>query len=183
MNVCIVNFSGRKNGNCHDIAKLVEQLLVNDHKVKILEMYDLSITPCGKCEYECFYENKSCPYNEDDIDQIYTSIHTSDEAYYIIPNYSDYPNAYFFIFNERSQRIFTNRPPDYYEQYLQVKRKFIVVSSTEEDNFKHILKDQIPETTEPDILFLATKTLNLSAIRDKLIESEQARQMIAEFIK
>jgi len=180
---CIVNFSGRRKGNCYDIARLIEQLLMTDHEVTLLDMCDLTVNPCGKCGYECFRENKTCPFCNDSIAHIYQSIYSSDEAYYIVPNYSDYPNAFFFIFNERSQGIFTHQPPELYEQYLRVNKKFVVISSTEEDNFKHTFSYHIQENTEADILFLSAKIFDINAVKDKLMDVEQAKQMVVNFIR
>jgi len=155
---------------------------MTDHEITLLDMCDLTINPCGKCGYECFCENIPCPYSDDDIAHIYSCIYTSDQVYYVVPNYSDYPNANFFIFNERSQGVFTHQSSDLYEKYLHVDKKFIVISSTEEDNFRHIFKYHVPENTEADILFLATKTFGVSAVKDKLMESEKAKEKIIDFI-
>ncbi|MCL2573918.1 MAG: NAD(P)H-dependent oxidoreductase [Defluviitaleaceae bacterium] len=48
MKICIINFSGRGNGNCHDIARFIEEQHIGEHEVTLLEMCDLDISPCGK---------------------------------------------------------------------------------------------------------------------------------------
>jgi multimeric flavodoxin WrbA len=179
---CIINFSARKNGNCHDIAKIIEQSLVNKYDVTLYEMCDLNVSPCGKCRYECFITDNTCPYSEDDIKNIYSSINSSNFAYFVVPNYSDYPNAYFYIFNERSQSVFTHQPPELYEQYLRVSKKFVVVSNTEEENFAQAFKYHLPENCEAEILFIASKLFDKSSVSSGLMESEQARQLVIDFI-
>lgn len=183
MKVCIINFSGRQNGNCHDVAKIIEQSLITEHEVTLYEMCDLNINPCGKCGYECFNENEYCPYADDDVKIIYSSIDLSDSVYYVIPNYSDYPNAYFYAYNERSQSIFSFQSPDLYERYLQTDKKFIVISNTEEENFKRAFKYHVPENREVNVLFLAAKTFDKGSVRGGLMESERARQIVVDFIK
>jgi multimeric flavodoxin WrbA len=183
LKICIINFSGRQNGNCHDVAKIIEQLLIPEHEVTLYEICDLNIHPCGKCRYECFSENKSCPYADDDVKSIYSSINLSDSVYYVVPNYSNYPNAYFYAYSERSQSIFSFQPPDLYEQYLQTDKKFIVISNTEEENFKRAFQYHVPENTKPNILFLAARTFDKRSVNGGLLESEKAKQMVVNFVK
>ena len=73
------------------------------------------------------------PYIGDDAVAVYTAICASELTYYVVPNYIDYPNAYFFIFNERKQGFF-GRNSNLIEQYLGVVKKFVIVSNTEQDN-------------------------------------------------
>ena len=182
MKICIVNFSGRKNGNCHDVAKIIEQSLIAEHEVNLHEMREMNVNPCGKCEYECFYESKSCPYAGDDVGNIYSSVLSSGLAYYIVTNYSDYPNAYFYIFNERSQGIFSFKQHDLFEQYLQIRKKFIVISNTEQENFVRVFNSHVPDNSAANVLFLASRVFDKKGFAGGLMQSGQARQMVVDFI-
>jgi len=182
MKVCIINFSGRHNGNCHDVAKFIEQTLAPEHEVTLFEMCNLDISPCGKCDYECFYKEKLCPYADDDINRIFFALCTSDLAYYVLPNYIDYPNAYFFMFCERKQGFFAQKP-DLLERYLPTAKKFVVVSSTEENNFRQILGKHVAKNSEVDFLFLSATNFDKGSARGGIMESEQAKTMVRGFCR
>ena len=180
MKVCIVNFSGRRDGNCHDIAKFIEQTLSCQHEITLFEMCDMDVSPCGKCSYECFYKEKTCPYINDNLAALYTAICTSDLAYYIVPNYINYPNACFFIFNERKQGFFGHNT-DLAKKYSETAKKFIVVSNTEEDNFRQILGRHVSEDSRGDFLFMATKDFDKGGVRGGMMESEEAKMKVRGF--
>jgi len=181
MRISIINFSGRHNGNCSDIAELIVQSKHAEHETARYDMSALDVTPCGKCGYNCFEDSTCCPYINDDVYRIYSSICSSDLAYYIVPNYCDYPNAYFFIFNERGQCFFRSSP-DKLGQYLNTSKKFIVISNTGEENFRNILSDHISENSVLDILFLSAKSFGIDSIGGGLIGSAEAKQILEEYM-
>lgn len=51
------------------------------------------MTPCDKCNAECFQKRESCPYFAEGAYKIYDSITNADLTYFILPNYCDYPCA------------------------------------------------------------------------------------------
>jgi len=178
MQTLIINFSGRQSGNCHHIGKVIQEISQdNGNEVVFKEMYQLEISPCGKCNYEC----KRCPYISDDIFDLYSLICSSKLVYYIVPNYCDAPNANFFIFKERSQSFFQNQP-HLFEKFMQIKKKFIVVSNTEKDIFVKSFKFHVAKDKKPDILFLAGKEYKKSVIKDNLMLVEEVRLALENFI-
>ena len=182
--VCIVNFSGRKNGNCHDTAKFVEQALTPEHEVNLFEMCNLKIAPCGKCDYECFYRDKKCPYADDDAFSVYHAVCAADLVYYIVPNYIEYPNAYFFTFNERKQGFFApGTNINLIEAYINAAKKFIVVSNTEQDNFKQILNRHVAEGDDTNFLFMSTSHFDKGNARGGMMTSDRAKQQVGDFVK
>lgn len=178
MNICIISFSGRKDGNCGSIAGELEKLYKGN--VKLYDFSALKITPCTSCGYECFDLAESCPYFGDPVFEIYDTITKSDLTYFIVPNYCDYPNALFFAFNERSQCYFQKRQ-DRLEKYLTAKKKFIVVSNTNRDNFTAAFMYHVEENTQPDILFLEARKFKKISIKGDITESEEARKIISLF--
>jgi len=180
MDVSILSFSGRSDGNCHDIASVIEQTLLAEHRVTVIELSDTDVSPCRNCGYTCFYESV-CPNINDDVAGIYDLICSSKLAFFIVPNYCDFPGALFFIFNERGQCFFRN-DPDRLELYLSIEKKFIVVSNTEQENFRKVFKYHVQENSSPDILFLAAKEYSLISIEGGLMRSEQARQAVIDFV-
>jgi len=176
MKVSIVNFSGRSNGNCSGIAGYIKEILNAD--VDIFDFSGTKITPCGNCNYECLDAADGCLIN-DGITNVYTALISADVIYFIVPNYINYPCANFWIFNERKQGVF-GRKPKLEKHYLQIKKKFVVVSNTEKDNFRQIFKSHVEG--EPDILFLATRDFAKGGVRGGLMEDAQAQAMLKEFI-
>ena len=177
MGICVVSFSSRANGNCAQIGRLVCSLL------KDAEWFDFSsfnIHPCGECGYECFSENEKCPHAADMEYHILDQITHSDMTYFVLPNYCDYPCANYFIFNERSQCYFQGRP-ERLDAYEKVPKKVIVVSNTNEENFRQAMACQA--YNDPDILFLSAKKYGKVSIRGDLMTNEKAVADIIGFVR
>ncbi len=179
MKITIVNFSGRKNGNCHAISKVIADVHSAEGK-HVFNFCDINFVPCGKCEYECFSPDKQCQYQSDGVYDMYDRITKSDLTYFIVPNYCDYPNANYFIFNERSQCFFQHHE-ELLDRYLSVKKRFIVVSNTQTQNFIAALSYQIPEGESPDILFLPAKAYKKISIDGDLMTSPEAKKAVEAF--
>lgn len=175
MSVCIVSFSSRKGGNCGKIAAYLCAL----HKdAELFDFSDFTIHPCGGCEYECFTPGGRCPWAGDREWELYESLLGSTEAYYILPNYCDYPCANFFIFNERSQCCFQGHP-EKAGAYVRIPKKFIVVSNTNEQNFKEVLAYHAEG--EPQILFLHARKYARVSVAGDIMTSEEAVEEINIF--
>ena len=177
MKTCIISFSSRANGNCAQIAHLVESMTQD---AVLFDFSGFNIHPCGKCACECFADREKCPYIGDMECGILEAVTNSDITYFILPNYCDYPCANYFIFNERSQCWFRNRP-DLLDRYLKVPKRCIVVSNTNRDNFTQALayQSEIP----PEILFLSAKKYGKISIQGNLLESNEAVEEIRRFVK
>lgn len=175
MSAVIVSFSGRRGGNCDRISRYIQELTGG----VIYSFTDIEITPCGKCCYECFEKEQVCPHIEDDECRLLETITKSDCAYFILPNYCDYPCANYFIFNERSCCYFQNRQ-DRLDAYENVLKKFIVISNTEQDNFRDVLSQQSSGT--PDVLFLRAKDYGKNSIAGDLMDSPEAAEIIRKFV-
>ena len=104
----------------------------------------------------------------------------SDLAYFILPNYCDYPCANFFIFNERSQGFFQGRP-DLLDVYEKVPKRAVVISNTNEENFRQALAYQAYK--EPDILFLPAKEYGKDSIKGDLLTNDKAVSDIIAFVQ
>ncbi len=174
----VINFSGRENGNCDNISKSIQEMFHMD-EVEIVSFNHLNVQPCTKCNYECFENKEKCPFYNDEIKDLYNKILETDFAYYVIPNYCGYPCANFFIFNERSVCVFS-KEKELLNEYLQKSKKFIVVSSSNQDNFKNILQYQT--VMAPDILFLNSREFNQRSIEGKLMENDEAKNKLIEFL-
>lgn len=173
----IVSFSSRTGGNCDQISACIRQGL--GKQLKIYRFSDFSIHPCGNCQYQCLLDNMCCPHIQDREYELLDAICHSECTYFVLPNYCDFPNANFFIFNERSQCYFQNHP-ERLEQYLEVPKKFIVVSGTESDHFRSVLQQHCADN--PDLLFISAKDFGKRSTHTDLMESDDARAKILAFI-
>ena len=177
MKITILNFSGRKEGNCSNVTRVLENEF-KEQEVNIINFNEVNIFSCSNCNYECFKENDQCPYIIDDILDIYNKIIGSDLVYYIIPNYCGYPCSNFFVFNERGCSFFSGNK-ELLDKYLNINKKFIVISNSSEENFKNVL--MYHTTMNPDILFLSTKKYNQKSIDGTLMDDDQAKQEVIQF--
>ena len=179
--ICTISFSGRPGGNCGSIAGERQKYWQGRGAVKTFDFSALEITPCGRCEYECFGGQKGCPHFSDPEFAICEAITDSDITYFVVPNYCDYPPANFFIFNERGQCYF-QRHHELLEKYLAVRKKFIVVSNTGRENFTAAFRYHVPEGTEPEALFLAARKFGRISIKGDLMASPEARETLRRFL-
>ena len=178
MKATIISFSGRKDGNCANVAKVIN----NEYPHEEITNYDFSLfslVPCGRCNIECFADNSACPYIKDKTFEIYDFIAKSDLSIFIVPNYCDFPCANFFIFNERGLCYFNNRQ-ELLDKYMQAKKKFIVISNTNTENFINVFSYH--SSYEPDILFLSPKTYGKNSIDGNIMNNIEAKRAVIDFI-
>jgi hypothetical protein len=116
----------------------------------------LTFTHAAAALQNVFAEKAKCPYFEDKEYKILEAIMHSEMVYFVLPNYCDYPCANYFIFNERSQCFFQGRP-DLLESYLNIPKRSIVISNTNQEHFIQALTYQ--SNREPEILFLSAKKI------------------------
>jgi len=173
----IVSFSSKIGGNCDQICDYIRSICA--YPVKTYRFIDFFIHPCGGCSYECFADNRSCPYIDDMEYRILEDICASSITYFVLPNYCNYPCAHFFTFNERSQCFFQNHTARL-DTYLNVPKQFIVVSNTGKENFIEAMRQHTND--EPDILFLSAKHYGKVSIKGTIMESEAAKADIRNFL-
>ena len=176
MSVCIVSFSSRKNGNCSQIGEFIKSLLPD---ATFYDFANLSINACGNCEYQCFNGGNNCPFFEDKEYEILDAITNSSITYFIVPNYCDFPCSNFFVFNERSLCYFQNNE-ELLKAYLQVPKKFILVSNSNLENFKTSFAYHT--NNEPVVLGLSAKNYGKVSVEGNLLTSKQAVEDLRKFI-
>ena len=177
MSTCIISFSSRTGGNCAGIGKLISSLVESP---MLYDFSEFEIHPCGNCRYECFALGENCPYIQDMEYTLLDAVTNSDLTYFIMPNYSDYPCANFFIFNERSQCYFQGRA-DLLNVYESVFKRVIVVSNTNEENFRKAISYH--SKAEPEILFFSARKYGKSSIKDDLLTSEKSTCRYYSFVQ
>lgn len=173
MNVQILSFSARREGNCDRIARAIAEHHAGD-AVTVHHLAEMEISPCRGCGYECFQQG-TCPHAGDALIPLYTALTQADMAYFVLPNYCDAPPATYFAFNERSACYFGGQE-DLLNAYLAVPKRFVVVSGGESAIFGQLLQQHVEE--EPDILFLAARDYGQRSIEGKMMNNEVARQAL-----
>lgn len=176
MGVCIVSFSSRRDGNCAQIGRLIRSLTPG---AALYDLSELELHPCGRCGYECF-DRGVCPFSDDAEYAILDAVTHSETAYFIVPNYCDWPCANFFAFNERSQCYFQGRP-ELLDAYEKVPKRVIVVSNTNEENFRPVMAYQ--SYAPPEMLFLSAKKFGKVSVRGDLLSAPEAVCAVEAFVK
>jgi len=177
MGPCIISFSSRADGNCSRIGKLILSL---SGEASFFDFSEFEIHPCGKCGCECFAPHGRCLYMDDMEYRLLDAVTHSSRTWFVLPNYCDWPCANFFAFNERSQCYFQNRP-DLLAAYEKVPKHVVVVSNTNESNFRQVLAYQSEEM--PEMLFLSAKKYGKKSISGDLLDSEEAVKDIIAFVR
>ncbi len=177
MKTTILSFSSRANGNCAQIGRLIRSLT---RDAVLFDFSEFDLHACGGCAYACFTARERCPYFADMECTMLDAITQSEAAYFIVPNYCDYPCANYFIFNERSQCYFQGRP-ELLDQYQKVPKRSVVISNTNEDNFVKALSCQSEKA--PEILFLSAKRYGKRSINGDLLTNESAVDAVTAFVK
>lgn len=174
----IVSFSSKIGGNCDQISTYIRTIC--GISAKIYRFTDFIIHPCGGCGYECFANSRRCPYIDDAEYRILEEICNSSITYFVLPNYCNFPCAHFFTFNERSQCFFQHHA-ERLEQYLNVPKRFVVVSNTGTENFIEALEQHTNK--EPKILFLSAKHYGKVSIEGTILQSDAAKADLRRFIQ
>ncbi len=112
----IISFSGRKGGNCDQIAEHIAS-----SEDRVVYFRDVDAHRCGDCQYECFVDY--CKYHEDEVFSIFESMLTFDKVILVVPMYCGNPASLYFVFNERCQDFFMHHG-DKYEDIIS--RLFVI---------------------------------------------------------
>lgn len=176
MSICIVSFSARKNGNCAGISEFVCTLLPG---AQVYSFADFAIHPCGGCDDECFQRRDLCPWIQDQEYGLLDAITHSEQTYFILPNYSGYPCANFFIFNERSLCYFQGRE-DLLEAYERVPKRAIIVSNTDAGQIRDALRYHADD--DMPTLVLSASAYGRKSISGDLMTSEAAVADVKRFV-
>lgn len=176
--IVILSFSGRKGGNCEQIAEFIAKY--SENSVNLYRMHEQTIRMCGDCAYECFVPGKECPHMADDERALLEQICNSDEAYFLVPNYCGGPPAMLYAFNERSVSYFAGHP-ERLERYMNVPKRFIVISSNQPETFRNAFLQH--DRGEQKILWLSARAHGLRSMGTELLEVEEVQKQILEFIK
>lgn len=181
MNILLLSFSGRDNGNCNGILKFITHHY-DKHSVSSINIKNLNIHGCFNCNYQCFNSSLLCPYINDDIELIYNKIINSDLTIFLVPTYSEAPPSLYFAFRERSQCVF--KSDTFYKIYTDVKKAFIVLGNKTSGGLDtvNILLNEEKKYTYESVLLLESHNYNQSSIKCELIKCKTVQNEIINFI-
>ena len=177
-NIALIRFSSRERGNCAAISTHIAKFYAA-HTVSKYIISEKVVEPCNHCNYECMTPGKSCPNLNAEQLQFMYAICSADLVYFIIPNYCGYPCANYFVFNERTVGYF-NMDRALRQKYMEVPKRFIVISNTEGRNFEDTLKQQVIRA--PEILYMKTGKYHKRSTDGDMMESTEAKADLDAFL-
>lgn len=174
--ITILTFSGRPDGNCANISNVILNYYKQAH---VCSFVVNNIPLCGTCHYECLKPGELCPELSAAYKEMMDTICRSSIVYFVVPNYCGFPCASYFAFNERSVGYF-NLNRSVMDQYMSVKKRFVIVSNTENQEFVSAMQQQTAEF--PEIFYLKTSNYGRKSIAGDLMDSEKAKADLIGFL-
>lgn len=174
MGICVVSFSSRAGGNCSQIGKLIRSSCKDS---QFFDFSSFTVHPCGECGYECFSAPEGqLTWKSVCWTQSYavTWLISSCRITAIIP-------AQTSLFSTREASAFFQGRPDLLDAYEKVPKRAVVVSNTNEENFRQALAYQAYK--ELDILFLPAKEYGKDSNKGDLLTNEKAVSDIIAFVR
>lgn len=183
MKVLGITFSARQEGNCLRLLRYcMDKFKEHNIESEILNGFDLKITPCSHCDYECFAD-KECPIT-DDVPHMYKACKDADILLFAIPTYSGHLSSLYFAFAERSQYIVTD-----YEEFLKTflrKVNLIIIGNLSaggdmalhEALYSFSALEFLPKT-----LLFSAEEYNRSSIKGDLLEVPDVRKRLDKFVE
>lgn len=178
-NILLIQFSSRKQGNCSAISAQIAAHYAAD-TVAQFSADEKVVQPCNNCNYECLLPGKLCPNLNDAHNQLMDAICKADLVYFIIPNYCGYPSANYFAFNERAVGYF-NMDRSLMRKYMDIPKRFVIVSNTEGPNFESALNQQVNGT--PDIIYMKTGKYHKQSIAGDMMNAGDAQADLKAFLE
>lgn len=178
-NIVLIQFSSRKQGNCTGISAQIAVYYTKETVNRFI-VDEKTIQPCSNCDYECLTPGEICPNLNDSQRQLMDAICEADLVYFIIPNYCGYPCANYFAFNERTVGYF-NMDRALMQKYMEVPKRFIIVSNTEGPNFESAVKQQT--NGEPDVLYMKTGKYHKRSTAGDMMDALDAKAELQAFLE
>ncbi|WP_258083921.1 flavodoxin family protein [Thermococcus thermotolerans] len=176
-----VAFSARKSGNCARILEFcLQKFEERGFETKLIEAYDLKITPCSHCSYECF--SGKCPI-ADDVPRLYMKSMNADLLIFAVPTYGGHASGLYRAFSERGQAIFKS-----YEEWDAFTRKlsFIVVgnlSSGGDMALHEVLYGLAGGESWPEAILLSSNEYSGSSLKGEPIEHPEVGARLERFVE
>lgn len=176
-NITILNFSGRKAGNCAGVETVIRCTFPNANirAISVSSVY----SPCNSCDYECLKPDVRCPLIDSAQEEAMRQILNSDLVYYIIPNYCGVPCGNYYAFNERNVGYF-NGDRELMGKFLSIRKRFIMISNTEGAAFEMVMHQLSKQDAKA--LYLKSSKYAKSSIAGDLMTSTEAKADLTAFL-
>lgn len=175
-------FSSREEGNASKMLHYCMNKLENHkNELEIINIHDLDINPCGKCNYECC-RNGICPIN-DDIPHLFEKFVESDLIIFALPTYCGHLPSTYFILSERSQAAMSDEK-NYETDFLR-KVNFIFIGNIiagGEMSSHEALSTFANRAFFPETILLSSRDYNMKPINGDMIENEHVRYKLDRFV-
>lgn len=179
MNIAVINFSSRKNGNCFGFSQYIIDILKNkQNNVFFIDFSDMNTAACGKCNYECFKTN--CIYKNDDVYNAYRKLIQYEQVISIIPIYCGLPCSNFFLFNERVQGAFIT--DEEFALFDKIKNRYIIIGNDGFETTKDIIQQNDKTAEKRDFLSVRSNDMKEKSIKGNLPDYQYYRDMVYSFI-
>ena len=182
MDISVINFSSRENGNCKAVSSFIAEHYAEKYQTNVLiHSVDGSVfDPCGNCDYECLKPGLECPRLKETQKQLMDTLCCSDQIYFVVPNYCGYPCGNYFAFNERTVGYF-GMDRSKKANYLAIPKKFILISNSQNNNFLNAMRQQT--ACEPEMLYLMTSKYQKRSIAGDILTAKAARADLRAFLE
>ena len=128
MNILVLMGSPRKNGNTAFLVKgFKEGAESKKHKVEVIDVGSLNITPCKACEY-CHGKGKGKCCQKDDMQKLYKKLENADMIVFATA-------IHYWNFTGQMQNLITRM---YYKGVMPCKKYALIMSSGSNGVYKGI---------------------------------------------
>ena len=107
------------------------------------------------------------------------AIRRSHLVYHAVTNFCGMTSSIYYAVNERSVGYF-NMDRSIMWQYMEIRKRFIIVSNTEGSVFTEAMRQQT--RTDPEILYLKTSRYQSKSIAGGMMEFKEAQNNLKEFL-
>ena len=178
-NIVLIQFSSRENGNCAAINKFIQNYYAKENVCAFIMDANV-VQACSNCDYECLTPGKNCPNLSLQQSAAMDAVCNAEIVYYLIPNYCGYPCANYFVYNEKSIGYF-NGDRALMQKYMEVPKRFIIISNTEGANFENAIRQQT--RGELDVLYMKTSKYGKRSTAGDTMQSQEATADLEAFLK
>lgn len=175
MRQLIISFSGRKSGNCDEIATYISTDSDN-----IVYFRELKVHECNDCNYECFKSH--CKYREDDVYKLYESMPQFDKVIFVVPMYCGNPSSLYFKFNERGQDYFMHNEGCYEDIISKLYIIGVYGDKEKIPDFIPCFEKWFEGTAYRDHVLGIERHKYGQKMEDKILDVEEVREMLKAFV-
>jgi multimeric flavodoxin WrbA len=178
-----VAFSARDEGNCKRLCTYcLGRLQDKGWQTELLSAFDLRVTPCENCRYECF-KGESCPI-DDDVPKTYEMCREADVVIFAVPTYGGHLASVYFAFAERAQSVYKSFA-DFEADFLR-KVNFIIIGNLSAGGDMALHEALYGFTNRdfwPETLLFSSREYGQSSLEGTLVDNSEVRGRLDRFVE